>query len=429
MKSEHTFHIAKKISLAKVTVGFVLAASLMILISMLVRAQSVDDIACVDTLPTALYFGETPGIYVLPDGYSTFVVKRYNPSRFEIEQGRSNGALLEYEIVGHERLWACSGECNFTSFKFEPIDFGFQSSGSVINLMMLDDDGIEQNNDQRFNWWAVNEPLEPYQVIEDQQMVKEVNFVVPQSGNWYLYSADSIGLIMRCVEPPTPTATPSATGTWTPTVTLTPVATETLTPTETPTGTPTQTPTATNTSTTEPTVTSTQTPTPTTTGTRMPTTTYTPTNTPTSTPSPTVTLTPTSTATLVPTITATSTPTIRPTVLPPKSVTLIRFTARVDKDGINIEWETGSEVGTLGFNLWRSATGNRLDAVQVTPSLIMNRGSSGSGALYRYVDADIDPDVTYTYWLQELTIDGKAEDVESVRPLGSESMYLPFVLG
>ena len=70
-----------------------------------IDAQTVDDIACVDALPTIEYLGEYPDEFTLPDGYSTFVVKRHNPFRFDLEGNATGGGAITYATVPRECVW------------------------------------------------------------------------------------------------------------------------------------------------------------------------------------------------------------------------------------------------------------------------------------------------------------------------------------
>jgi hypothetical protein len=396
MKTERIFGGRPYKHIFQVTIVLAAAVLLIALIAIRTQAQTIDEMACVETLPTAVYLGEYPGDYTLPDGYSTFVVKRHNPFRFDVDAGETNNGVTQYTTAYRERVWACSGECDFTAFKYVPIDLGELTTGTQIDFVVLDDDGPAQDNDERYDWWAVNDPMQPYLLIEDQQMVEELSFTIPADGHWYFYAADSIGLITRCVEPPTPTPTtppPTETPTEIPTATATITPTSTLAPTLTPTNTPTNTP--------PPTETPTETPT------DMPTATNTPVVLPTA---------------------ATATPTPIPTAVhPPLAVDLVSFTAATQGGGTMIAWQTSSEVQTLGFHLWRSTTGNRLDAMQITEMLIAAQGSANSGADYYYADMTIQQGIHYTYWLQEVRLDGTTQDVGMVQPQFSGSLYLPLI--
>ncbi len=150
--------------------------------------------------------------------------------------------------------------------------------------------------------------------------------------------------------------------------------------------------------------------------------------TPTHTPTPTATETPTATPTTPPTATATATATPTPTrtVEPPQVITLARFTAKIRSGGIELTWETGAEIDTLGFHLWRSVDGQRANATQVG-DLFLHKGSPTSGAQYAVTDVAVTPNQQYTYWLEEVRSNGTTEDVASVTVTLANPIYLPFV--
>jgi hypothetical protein len=109
------------------------------------------------------------------------------------------------------------------------------------------------------------------------------------------------------------------------------------------------------------------------------------------------------------------------------AVDLVSFMVATQGGGAVVTWQTSSEVQTLGFHLWRSTTGNRLDAIQITETLIAGNGSANAGADYYYTDMTIQQGVHYTYWLQEVRLDGTTQDVGMVQPQFSGALYLPLI--
>ena len=94
----------------------------------------------------------------------------------------------------------------------------------------------------------------------------------------------------------------------------------------------------------------------------------------------------------------------------PTRIRLQSFTAERSDGGIELSWITGAEIGTWGFRLLRSANGNRADAAIVTPQMIVAQGRSGAGATYVWLDRNAPPGVAYTYWLQEIELNGTANE-------------------
>ncbi len=72
---------------------------------------------------------------------------------------------------------------------------------------------------------------------------------------------------------------------------------------------------------------------------------------------------------------------------------------------IVIEWSTGSELSTVGFNLLRSESPDGPWS-KVNPSLIPPASDPLIGGDYSYVDQDIRPDVIYYYYLEDIDENG-----------------------
>jgi hypothetical protein len=91
------------------------------------------------------------------------------------------------------------------------------------------------------------------------------------------------------------------------------------------------------------------------------------------------------------------------------AVELINFSASKVEDGVELNWETVTEVDNLGFNLYRSQslTDNKeqLNEIMIPCQVI----GSLFGAQYSYVDKDLLIDGTYYYWLESVDIRGFAE--------------------
>lgn len=397
--------------------------------------------SCTDELPTIEWLGEGPGDFVLGEDFETFVVKR-NPFSFHLESGIiNNNGEIAYRARKNERVWRCQGNCQLPAVFHAAYDLGTLEAGTIVNLVVIDDDGPMQNNDQRRNWWAVDDPLTPYLIVEEQTMVEYLSLEIPITGNWYYYADDSIGIAASCVEPAPPTPTPSTTPTPVSTVTPTPSVTATTTPflpPATPTATETSVPTTTNvpgptptetstpTMTATPSATATETATPVHTVTNTPVQTETATPTATSTNSPTTTATPTSTATPPVDVTMTMTPTL--TVKePPTAIHLLYLDARVEGDVIRLTWETALEVDITGFRIWRSSTGNRETAIQLTPNIIPSRGTAASGATYQFVDEQARLGVRYVYWLEKIEAGGEPEDLRVATAQRMHTIFLPLV--
>ncbi len=374
------------------------------------KAQQAPNI-CGNTLPTIEWLGEGANSYTLGNDFDTFIVKRL-PFTFVLENGtvNSSGDAI-YTAAPGERVWRCSGDCQLPAVYHAAYNLGQLTPGTRVNLVVIDDD-----NDNRRNWWAVGDPLDPYLIVDEQQMVEYLTFDIPVAGDWSYYANDSIGIAATCFEPSPPTATPTPTET----VTETPIATATSTSTMTPTATstPMATPTATSTPMATPTATSTPMATPTATSTIV-------------VVEPPETVTPTPT----PTVTNTPTPPVQPTVgvtpsLTPRAPTalnLLYFTATANGEHLELNWETALELQVQAFQLWRGTSANRADAQLLTPPMIASRGSAASGATYQYNDANVRLGTQYTYWLVAVNSDGSTEELDSTHGELLQSIYLPLL--
>ena len=90
----------------------------------------------------------------------------------------------------------------------------------------------------------------------------------------------------------------------------------------------------------------------------------------------------------------------------PTAVDLAAFTAEPQGNAIRVTWETAQELDNLGFNLYRSTTPAG-PWTQVNTELIPAQNPGATfGATYEWLDADVTPDVTYFYRLEDVDIHG-----------------------
>ena len=87
-------------------------------------------------------------------------------------------------------------------------------------------------------------------------------------------------------------------------------------------------------------------------------------------------------------------------------IELVRFDARPCERSscIALEWETGSEIDAVGFNLWRSGTMDD-NYEKINASRIPSRGSPLEGASYAFVDPACPTTVCY-YKLEDIDLNG-----------------------
>ncbi len=91
------------------------------------------------------------------------------------------------------------------------------------------------------------------------------------------------------------------------------------------------------------------------------------------------------------------------------AATLADFSAVQQGDFILLTWETNSELGNRGFNLYRGVDPAGPDR-QLNATLIPSQSpGSPSGFIYTWEDrADLTPGTTYTYWVEDVDISGAA---------------------
>jgi WD40 repeat protein len=89
---------------------------------------------------------------------------------------------------------------------------------------------------------------------------------------------------------------------------------------------------------------------------------------------------------------------------PPTAVTLKSFTAKGAATYVQLNWQTGSEVNTSAFRLWRR-DGDQGDYAP-NSSLIPAKGSSSRGAKYSYKDTQVVKGHTYYYQLEDIARTG-----------------------
>ncbi len=90
------------------------------------------------------------------------------------------------------------------------------------------------------------------------------------------------------------------------------------------------------------------------------------------------------------------------------AVTLSSFTARPFDGGVELRWETASELQNLGFHLYRSESSGD-PYTRITSSLISGLGSSPTGKSYSYVDSGLVNGRMYFYKLEDVETTGRTE--------------------
>ncbi len=118
-------------------------------------------------------------------------------------------------------------------------------------------------------------------------------------------------------------------------------------------------------------------------------------------------------------------------IVDPTAIVLDSFTTTRQGSQITVRWETSAEIDTWGYNVYRSMDGTRATAVSITPELIPAQGRGQGGAAYVWVDRDIQPEQTYTYWLQEVELNGTTSmygPATSIIPTTQSRIMFPLII-
>jgi len=89
------------------------------------------------------------------------------------------------------------------------------------------------------------------------------------------------------------------------------------------------------------------------------------------------------------------------------AVTLLRFTATGRVNNILVEWETATEFDNAGFFVWTSDSEN--GTYNPISDFIEAQGDGVTGAVYGFVDADVELGVTKYYKLEAVALDQTSE--------------------
>jgi hypothetical protein len=114
------------------------------------------------------------------------------------------------------------------------------------------------------------------------------------------------------------------------------------------------------------------------------------------------------------------------------AIMLARFTAQPGTGGVHLVWETGMELDTWGFHLWRSSDGTRANAIRLTDRLILAEGHRTGGATYRWTDTSAVAATGYSYWLEEVELSGISSSYGpaawQTTPQQAGRVFLPLVV-
>lgn len=110
----------------------------------------------------------------------------------------------------------------------------------------------------------------------------------------------------------------------------------------------------------------------------------------------------------------------------PLAVNIASFTAAAAPQGVTLGWETVSETGNAGFNVYRS-TSDAGPWTQVNAALIPAKApGSAEGQVYSWTDASAEAGTTYFYQLEDVALSGETtrHDPVSVTLMGPNAVGL-----
>ncbi|GIK42091.1 MAG: hypothetical protein BroJett011_59240 [Chloroflexota bacterium] len=114
----------------------------------------------------------------------------------------------------------------------------------------------------------------------------------------------------------------------------------------------------------------------------------------------------------------------------PTAVDLLYFTSQQTGNSVELLWATAVEYDNYGFRLLRSSTGNFADAVEI--GFVPGQGQGTvSGTVYEFIDATVEVNQTYTYWLVDVDFNGvetshsETTSISVTAGGGGTKIYLP----
>ena len=93
-------------------------------------------------------------------------------------------------------------------------------------------------------------------------------------------------------------------------------------------------------------------------------------------------------------------------------VELSLLTATASADGVTIRWRTETEVGNIGFRIYRS---EEKDGNYTKIAFVDGAGNSAMPIDYQFTDANVEPGKTYFYYLEDIDIAGEKSSSEIIK--------------
>ena len=90
------------------------------------------------------------------------------------------------------------------------------------------------------------------------------------------------------------------------------------------------------------------------------------------------------------------------------AVDLVSLSASRFLGGVLVEWETASELGSVGFHVWRSDRGDGGEYRRLTENMIAAMGGVSQGSSYRFEDREASPGLPCSYKIEDIATDGSS---------------------
>ncbi len=113
----------------------------------------------------------------------------------------------------------------------------------------------------------------------------------------------------------------------------------------------------------------------------------------------------------------------------PTAAVLSDFSSSFNPDTASIElsWETFSDSGILGFDIYRSDENSPVIVKINTETLLVEKPGGTEGNQYSYTDAGVEIGQTYTYWLDLIDLEGQTSRFGPVTQLAGFKVFVPIL--
>ena len=99
----------------------------------------------------------------------------------------------------------------------------------------------------------------------------------------------------------------------------------------------------------------------------------------------------------------------------------------IESEGIQLIWNTQSEVNNLGFHVWRS-TAEDAEYQCITNEIIPGQGNCSNVSEYKYLDRNVNNGVEYWYKIEEISLEGTSQFFGPVIAAGVSLVPIEFGL-